>query len=107
MAKYNQYTADFKMKVALEAARETDGVSDIAGKYQVHHRQVQDWKKRLLENAELVFEKRAKEEEDANNREEELLKKVGQLSMEIDWLKKKLEKLDLGTENDPDICKGE
>jgi transposase len=98
MAKYNQYTADFKMKVALEAALEVDGVSDIAGKYQVHHRQVQDWKKRLLENAELVFEKRAKEEEDAIKREGELLKKVGQLSMEIDWLKKKLEKLDLGTE---------
>jgi transposase-like protein len=98
MAKYNQYTADFKMKVALEAAQEASGISDIAGKYQVHHRQVQDWKKRLLENAELVFEKRAKEEEDANKREEELLKKVGQLSMEVDWLKKKLEKLDLGTE---------
>ena len=98
MAKYNQYTADFKMKVALEAAGEANGVSDIAGKYQIHHRQVQDWKKRLLENAELVFEKRAKEEEEANKREEELLKKVGRLSMEIDWLKKKLEKLGLETE---------
>ncbi len=98
MAKYNQYTADFKMKVALEAAQGADGVSDIAGKYQIHHRQVLDWKKRLLENAELVFEKRAKEEEAASQREEELLKKVGQLSMENDWLKKKLEKLDLGIE---------
>ncbi len=94
MGKYNQYTPDFKMKVALEAAQSTNGVSDVAGKYQVHHRQVQDWKKRLLENAELIFERKAKEEDQANKREEELLKKVGQLSMENDWLKKKLEKLD-------------
>lgn len=98
MAKYNHYTADFKMKVALEAAQGTNGVGDVAGKYQIHHRQVQDWKKRLLENAELVFEKKAKEDEEAKRREEELLKKVGQLSMEIDWLKKKLEKLDLEIE---------
>lgn len=94
MAKHNQYTAEFKMKVALEAAQGSEGVSNIAGKYQIHHRQVIDWKKRLLENAELIFEKRAKEEEQANKREEDLLKKVGQLSMENDWLKKKLEKLD-------------
>jgi len=94
MGKYNQYTPDFKMKVALEAAQSANGVSDIAGKYQIHHRQVQDWKKRLLDNAELIFEKKAKEEDQANKREEELLKKVGQLSMENDWLKKKLEKLD-------------
>jgi len=94
MGKYNQYTPEFKMRVALEAAQSTNGVSEIAGKYQVHHRQVQDWKKRLLDNAELIFERKAKEEELANKREEELLKKVGQLSMENDWLKKKLEKLD-------------
>ncbi len=74
-------------------------VGDIAGKYQIHHKQVQDWKKRLLENAELVFERRVKEEEEVDRREGELLKKVGQLSMENDWLKKKLEKLSLGTED--------
>ena len=98
MAKHNVYTPDFKMKVALEAAEGTAGVSDIAGKYQIHHAQVIKWKQRLLENAELVFEKRVKEEEAASQREDELLKKVGQLSMENDWLKKKLEKLGLGIE---------
>lgn len=93
MSKYNQYTAEFKLKVALEAACEKEGISDIAGKYQIHHRQVQDWKKRLLDNAELIFERKPKEEEQATKREEDLLKKVGQLSMEVDWLKKKLENL--------------
>lgn len=95
MGKHKEYTAEFKMKVALEAATAIEGVSDIAGKYQIHHKQVQVWRKRLLENADLIFERRAKEEEQADKREEELLKKVGQLSMEIDWLKKKLEKLEL------------
>jgi len=94
MVKYTQYTPDFKMKVALEASQSTNGGSEIAGKYQIHHRQVQDWKKRLLDNAELIFERKAKEEDQANKREEELLKKVGQLSMENDWLKKKLKEVD-------------
>ena len=92
MAKYNQYSAEFKMKIALEAAKEVEGVNDIAGKHGIHPKQVTEWKKRLMSNADLIFEKRAKEEELANKKEEELLKKVGQLSMEIEWLKKKLEK---------------
>jgi len=95
MAKHKQYTAEFKMKVALEAAQAKEGISDIAGKYQIHHKQVQVWKQRLLENADVIFERRAKEEEATEKREEELLKKIGQLSMEIDWLKKKLENLEL------------
>lgn len=95
MAKHNQYTPNFKMKVALEAAQGVEGINDIAGKYGIHPKQVWEWKKRLLGNAEFVFEKKPKEEEFAYKREEELLKKVGQLSMEIEWLKKKLSKLDL------------
>lgn len=93
--KHNQYSSEFKMKIALEAIENKEGVSAIAGKYQIHHRQVIDWKKRLLSNAELIFERRAREEEQANKREEELLKKVGQLSMENDWLKKKLKELEI------------
>lgn len=91
MSKNKRYDAEFKMKVAIEAALEKDGICDIAGRYQVHNRQVYDWKKRLQDSAELVFERRPKEEQVANRKEEELLRKVGQLSMEIDWLKKKLE----------------
>ncbi len=91
MVKYRQYTPEFKMQVALEAAREVDGINDIAGKHGIHSKQVTEWKKRLLEGAETIFEKKPREEELAHKREEDLLKKVGQLSMEIDWLKKKLE----------------
>ena len=92
MAKYGQYTAEFKMKVALEAAKEIDGVNDIGGKYGIHSKQVTEWKRRLVSSADIIFEKKPKEESLAYKREEDLLKKVGQLSMEIEWLKKKLEK---------------
>jgi transposase len=95
MAKYNQYSAEFKMTVALEAAKEIEGINDIAGKHGIHPKQVSEWKKRLTSNSELIFEKKPKEEELANKREEDLLKKIGQLSMEIEWLKKKLEKQQL------------
>lgn len=91
MSKNKRYDAEFKMKVAIEAALEKDGICGIAGKHQIHNRQVYDWKKRLQDSAELVFDRRPKEEQAANKKEEELLKKIGQLSMEIDWLKKKLE----------------
>jgi transposase-like protein len=91
MSKLKQYTAEFKMKVALEAAKGIEGVNDIAGKYQIHSKQVTEWKRRLIANAELIFERRPQEEDAANKREESLLRKVGQLSMEVDWLKKKLE----------------
>lgn len=94
MGKHNQYTPEFKMKVALEAIQEKEGISDLAGKYQIHHKQVIEWKKRLLNNADLIFERKSKDEDLAKKREEDLLKKVGQLSMEIDWLKKKLEVLE-------------
>jgi len=49
---------------------------------------VTEWKRRLLGNADLIFEKRPREEELNNKKEEDLLKKIGQLSMEVDWLKK-------------------
>jgi transposase len=91
MVKYNNYTPEFKMEVALEAAKGILGVNEIAGKYQIHSKQVTEWKKRLLESAPTIFDKKVKEESIAQKKEEDLLKKVGQLSMELDWLKKKLE----------------
>ena len=88
MSKYKQHTPEFKMKVVLETFQGSEGVNDIAGKHAIHPKQVTEWKKRLLANAELIFDKKPKEEESANKKEELLLKKVGQLTMELDWLKK-------------------
>ena len=93
MVKYKQHSFEFKMKIALAAAKEIEGINDVAGKFEIHPKQVSEWKKKLLESAELVFDRKSKEEQ-VDKIEADLLKKIGQLSMEIDWLKKKLEKKD-------------
>lgn len=105
MAKYKQHTAEFKMKVALEAAKGIDGINDIGGQYGIHPKQVSEWKKRLIENAELIFDKRPKEEDQASKTEADLLKKVGQLSMEIDWLKKNCRRIHIFRETRINRCR--
>jgi transposase-like protein len=86
-----QHTAEFKAKVALEAVKGEMSSAELASKFEVHPTQIAKWKKQLLESSAEVFgsarERRAKDDEAEKDR---LLKKVGQLQMEVDWLKKKL-----------------
>ncbi len=83
-------TAAFKKKVALEALREDQTLSQLASQYGVHPIQVGKWKKNLIENAETIFENKKSRKQDENIDRETLEKKVGQLTMENDFLKKKL-----------------
>jgi transposase len=86
-----QHTAEFKAKVAIEAMRGELSVAELAVKFEVHPTQIVQWKKQLLQSATDIFgrgkERRAKNDEAHNDR---MLKKIGQLQMEVDWLKKKL-----------------
>ena len=50
------YDSKFKSRVALEALRGELTVAEIAGKYQVHPNQVQQWKKKLMEGASEIFQ---------------------------------------------------
>ena len=83
-------TAAFKKKIALEALREDQTLSQLASQYGVHPIQVGKWKKALIEGAETVFESKKSRKQDENIDRETLEKKVGQLTMENDFLKKKL-----------------
>jgi transposase-like protein len=84
------FTADFKAQVGLEALRGIDTVHAIAQKHGVHPVQVSQWKKEVLERLPEVFaKKKDKVAEDHATREAELFRKIGQLEMELDWLKKK------------------
>lgn len=79
----------FKKKVALEAIREERSLNEIAQAYEVHPVQVCKWKKELLEGADVIFERKRKKA-DEEDKIVALERKVGQLAVENDWLKKKL-----------------
>jgi transposase len=85
-----KHTAEFKARIALEAIRGIDTINEIAAKYEVHPVQVGNWKKELLERVPELFErKNAAKSKDVELERSELERKVGQLSMEVDWLEKK------------------
>jgi len=94
-----RFTAEFKARVAMEAARGIKTVSEIADENELHPVQVSQWKKELLDSAHLVFEKDSKDArldaEASEKREARLERKVGQLSIELDWLQKKSKELGL------------
>jgi transposase len=103
MRKRRQFTSDFKSKVALEALREQQPLHEIAKRYEVHPTQVIEWKKALLANAGGVFESdRSKHDEilKRKQREDRFLKQIGQLQMEVDFLKDSCEKLGIALPED-------
>src|SRR3981081_1406568 len=87
--KRKRHSAAFKAKVALEAAKQTKTVAELAKTFQVHPVQISQWKKQLLDGAETLFrDGRRREREEGEAAEAELYEKIGRLNMEIEWLKK-------------------
>lgn len=87
MQKRNARSASFKKKVALAAVKEEATVKEIAQKFGVHPVQVHKWKKELLENAEAVF---TTKKDPFEEKEAKLHEQIGKLTVENNWLKKKL-----------------
>ena len=89
------YSAAFKAKVALEAAKGDRSLSELASKYEVHPNQIGQWRKALLAGLPEVFsDKRRKQDEDAEQEKARLYEEIGRLKVELDWLKKKAEQLE-------------
>ena len=90
-----RHSKEFKAKVAIEALRGEKTIQEIAQKFAVHPNQVTLWKKQLIENATLAFDKQGddKELEEAEKKQDQLFSQIGQLKVENDFLKKKYKQL--------------
>ena len=87
--KRRTHTAAFKSRVAVEAIRGEQTISQIASRFAVHPSQVTAWKKPALEGLEVIFSKRRGVARPAEApRREELYAQMGRLQMEGPWLKK-------------------
>jgi len=86
----NLRTAAFKQKIAIEALKGDKTVNEIAKENGVHPVQVSQWKKELMDGAEIVFGRRKKKSDNSEGEKAVLERKIGQLTVEVDWLKKKL-----------------
>jgi transposase-like protein len=85
-----QYNAAFKSKVALEAIKGVRTVNEIATHYGVHPSQVAQWKKQALDHLQDAFaDGRKRQEHHEAELQSELYRQIGQLKVELDWVKKK------------------
>ena len=84
------YSADFKAKLALEVIKGNRMLAEIASDAQVHPNLLTQWKRQLLESLPTVFsDKRARENKEQEALTDQLYQQIGQLKVELDWLKKK------------------
>jgi len=94
--KRRTHSAEFKARIALEAVKGLKTVQQIAADNHLHPVQVTQWKNQMVESASGVFARGRERDGQAAVSEEEkerLERKVGQLVVEVDWLKKKCKEL--------------
>lgn len=81
---------EFKAKVALAAIRGEQTLNELASHYGVHPNQITAWKREAQEQLVSIFDsKKAKSSKADEKLKEELYRQIGQLKVELDWLKKK------------------
>jgi len=86
-----KFSSSFKTQVVLEAIKEQSTLQDLASKYQLHPTQITTWKREFLEKAESVFGAEKQADKD-DGKEKELYSKIGELQVQVDFLKKVLGK---------------
>jgi transposase len=86
-----KFTPKFKSKVAIEALKDQSSLTELAQKYDLHPQQISTWKREFLQGAEEVFKSGAKSKKSESEQEkDELLKTIGKLKVENDFLKNAL-----------------
>ena len=91
VAQRRKHNGQFKSRVAIEAIAGHKTVNQIAAEYGVHPSQVNKWKKQALERLpEVLSDGRAGKDSRQEETEARLYQQIGQLTMEVGYLKKKL-----------------
>jgi len=84
----------FKAKVALEAIKEEKTLAQLSSEFEVHANQIGQWRKQLLNELPSLFsDRRKKQDREQEDLVSELYRQIGQLKVEVDWLKKKSQML--------------
>jgi transposase len=86
-----KFSPVFKTKVVLESIKEASTSQELASKYSLHPTQITAWKREFLEKADTVFGSEKAIEKD-ESKEKELYSKIGELQIQVDFLKKVLGK---------------
>jgi transposase-like protein len=85
-----KHSAEFKAKVALEALKGLKSINEIASEVQVHPTQINLWKKQLAEELPSIFaNSRGQKQKSEEDLTASLYQQIGQLKVELDWIKKK------------------
>jgi transposase len=89
MKSRKKHSAGFKSEVALAAIKGEETLAALAQRYELHPAQITVWKNELLKGVPELFEKGKPKKADAGFEVDYLERKIGQLTIEIDYLKKK------------------
>lgn len=91
MTNKRKHSPEFKVQVALEALKEEKTLSQISSHYEIHPTQVRRWRDSLKQNLAISFtDGPINELREKDKLIDDLYQQVGQLTMELGWLKKKL-----------------
>lgn len=88
------HDASFKARVALEALKGEKTMAQLSSEYGIHANQIRQWRQKLLEEVPQVFsDRRRKQGKEDEEMTSELYRQIGQLKVELEWLKKKSQML--------------
>ena len=90
-----RHSAEFKFRVALEAAKGLKTTSELAQEYAIHPNQISTWKQQLLTQGSSIFSTTNKQDQRQQEEQEAALyEQIGRLKVELEWLKKKAAQVD-------------
>jgi transposase-like protein len=91
--KRRKFTPEQKAQIVLELLKEHKTITELAAEYEIHPNQLQRWKSEAAEKMHLLFTKDSDEigklKKKHESEIEDLTKQIGQLSIEVNWMKKK------------------